>query len=119
MPRSGGACPPTSIEGQCLVHPLNHKTSPYQGLGVRVMMDLANANKKMAATLNTKLRSGQVSREKVDNLVKAKAEHVGILREVEVLQSDPASLSVIQRGRLANLQGTAQAALDLLKEANP
>ena len=75
--------------------------------------------KKMAATLNTKLRSGQVSKEKVDNLVKAKAEHVGILREVEVLQSNPAGLSVIQKGRLANLQGTAQTALDLLKEANP
>jgi hypothetical protein len=75
--------------------------------------------KEMVATLNTKLRSGQVSKEKVDNLVKAKAEHVGILREVEVLQSEPERFSVIQRGRLANLDATAQTALDLLKEASP
>jgi len=75
--------------------------------------------KKMAATLNAKLRSGQVTKEKVDNLVKAKAEHVGILREVEVLQAEAGSLSIIQRSRLANLQGTAQAALDLLNDANP
>jgi hypothetical protein len=75
--------------------------------------------KKMAATLNTKMKSGQISKEKVDNLVKAKAEHVGILREVEVLLSEPSSLTVIQRGRLSNLQGTAQSALDLLKQAAP
>lgn len=75
--------------------------------------------KKMVATLNTKLRSGEVSKEKVDNLVKAKSEHIGILREVEVLRVDEASLSVIQRGRLANLHGTAQTALDFLDEAKP
>jgi hypothetical protein len=63
--------------------------------------------------------SGEVSNEKLDNMVKAKAEHVGILRELEVIDSDPSKLSVIQKGRLANLRATTQTALDLLKQAIP
>lgn len=50
----------------------------------------------------------------MDNLIKAKSEHVGILREVEVLQSDPTALTVVQKGRLANLHATAGTALELL-----
>lgn len=72
---------------------------------------------KMAASLKEKIEAGEVSREKVDNMVKARAEHAGILREVEVLQSDPSKLSIVQKGRLANLHATAQTALDLLDGA--
>lgn len=74
---------------------------------------------KMAATLREKIKTGQVSKEKVDNMVKAKAEHMGIIREVEVIRSDASQLSVVQRGRLANLHATAQTALDLLKGTTP
>jgi len=72
---------------------------------------------KMAASLKEKIKSGQVSKEKLDNMIKAKAEHVGILREVEILQSDTSGLSVVQKGRLANLDATARTALDLLRQA--
>ncbi len=61
----------------------------------------------------------ELSKEKVDNMVKAKAEHVGILREVEILLEEPASLSTVQKGRLANLHTTAQTALELLKQVAP
>jgi hypothetical protein len=51
-------------------------------------------------------------------MVKAKAEHVGILREVEILNTQP-GISVIQKGRLVNLQATAAEALELLKDITP
>jgi hypothetical protein len=60
-----------------------------------------------------------VSKVKLDNMVKAKAEHVGILREVEILQENSAKLTVVQKGRLANLQATAETALELLKQVTP
>jgi len=73
---------------------------------------------KMAATLREKLKTGQISKEKVDNMVKAKSEHVGIMREVEVLQTE-ASLTSVQKGRLANLHATAETALSLLHKVTP
>jgi hypothetical protein len=80
----------------------------------------AASNKEMVgASLKEKILSGEVSNEKVDNMVKAKAEHVGIIRELDVLNSDPSRLSVIQKGRLANLRATANTALDLLNQAIP
>jgi tetrahydromethanopterin S-methyltransferase subunit G len=71
---------------------------------------------KMAASLKEKLKSGVISKEKIDNMVKAKAEHIGIMREVEILQSDSSKLSAVQKGRLANLHATAETALELLKQ---
>lgn len=52
-------------------------------------------------------------------MVKAKAGHVGILREVEILQTESATLSAVQKGRLANLRATAETALELLKQVTP
>lgn len=69
---------------------------------------------KDVAKLRETLRSGQISKEKIDNLVKAKSDHAGILREVETLQSSASSLTTVQRGRLANLQETTRSALELL-----
>jgi hypothetical protein len=74
---------------------------------------------KVTASLREKVKSGVVSKEKVDNLIKAKSQHAGILREVEILQSAAPKLGVVQRGRLANLQETAKTALDLLKSVTP
>ena len=74
---------------------------------------------KVAATLKEKMKLGEVSKTKVDNMVKAKAEHVGILREVEILQTESPKLSSVQKGRLANLRVTAETALDLLKQVTP
>jgi hypothetical protein len=71
---------------------------------------------KVAATLKEKMKSGAVSKAKVDNMVKAKAEHVGILREVEILQTESPKLSAVQKGRLINLRATAETALELLKQ---
>lgn len=68
------------------------------------------------AKLKEKLKFGAVSKEKFDNIVKARAEHVGILTEVEILQSGVDQLSILQRARLANLFATAQTALALLDE---
>jgi len=80
----------------------------------------AEGNKEtMAANLKEKMKLGEVSKEKVDNMVKAKAEHIGILREVEILQGESAGLSTVQKGRLANLHATAQTALELLKQVAP
>ena len=73
---------------------------------------------KMAANLREKIKTGEISKEKVDNMVKAKAEHAGILREVEVLQTVP-GLTAVQKGRLANLHATAETALELLKVVAP
>lgn len=72
-------------------------------------------NEKMSVILREKVKSGAISKEKIDNMVKVKAEHAGILREVEVLQSQASGLGVVQKGRLANLQATAATALELLK----
>lgn len=69
-----------------------------------------------ASSLRQTLKSGKVSKEKMDNMVKAKAEHVGILHEVEILQTESVHLSAVQKGRLANLQATAKTALDLLNQ---
>ncbi len=69
----------------------------------------------IAATLKEKVKSGAVSKEKVDNLIKVKSEHVGILREVKILESNASKLSIVQKGKLANLHATVQAALDLLQ----
>jgi hypothetical protein len=71
---------------------------------------------KMAASLKEKMKSGVISKEKMDNMVKAKAEHIGIMREVEILQSDSSKLSAVQKGRLASLHATAETALELLKQ---
>lgn len=71
---------------------------------------------KMTASLREKIKSGMISKEKIDNMVKAKAEHIGIMREVEILQSDSSKLSAIQKGRLANLHATAETALVLLQQ---
>jgi hypothetical protein len=70
------------------------------------------------AKLKEKVKFGVVSKEKLDNMVKAQAEHVGIMREVEVLQGAD-QLSVLQRARLANLHATAEAALSLLDGVAP
>ena len=72
-----------------------------------------------AATLKHKVTSGQVSKDKIDNMVKAKSEHVGILREVEILQTESTKLSTLQKGRLANLHATAETATELLKQVAP
>ena len=77
------------------------------------------SQEKVAATLKEKLKSGAVGKAKVDNMVKAKAEHLGILREVEILQTESPKLSTVQKGRLANLRATAETALALLKEVTP
>lgn len=74
---------------------------------------------KVTANLKQKVKSGAVSKQKMDNLIKAKSQHAGILREVEILQSAASRLSVVQRGRLANLEETAETALDLLKAVTP
>jgi hypothetical protein len=73
---------------------------------------------RFATKVQEEIKSGAVSQEKVDNMVKAKAEHVGILREVEILNTQP-GISVIQKGRLVNLQATAAEALELLKDITP
>lgn len=74
---------------------------------------------KAAASLSEKAKSGAVSKEKMDNLIKAKSQHAGILREVEILQTEAPKLTVVQKGRLANLQATAKTALDLLDPVTP
>ena len=80
--------------------------------------DLSAEGKKetMVANLKEKVKLGEVTKVKLDNMVKAKAEHVGILREVEILQADSTKLTVVQKGRLANLRATAEIALELLKQ---
>jgi len=65
------------------------------------------------------MKLGEVSKAKVDNMVKAKSEHAGILREVEILQTEALKLSAVQKGRLANLRATAVTALDLFKQVTP
>ena len=71
--------------------------------------------KKMAANLKEQITSRQVGKTKLDNMVKAKAEHAGILREIEILQTATPKLSVVQKGRLASLHTTAATALELLQ----
>lgn len=78
-----------------------------------------SGDERVSSKLREKLKSGVISKEKVDNLIKAKSEHVGILREVEVLYSEASKLPLVQKGKLANLKATAQTALDLLQEATP
>ncbi len=75
--------------------------------------------KKMVESINEKMKSGTVSKEKMDNLVKAKSEHAGILKEVESLQQDPATLTKLQKAQLADLHATAETALELLKDVTP
>jgi len=75
--------------------------------------------KKMAANLKEQITSRQVGKTKLDNMVKAKAEHAGILREIEILQTDTPKLSVVQKGRLASLHTTAENALELLQAVTP
>jgi DNA repair exonuclease SbcCD ATPase subunit len=74
---------------------------------------------KTTASINEKIKSGMVSKEKVDNMLKAKAEHVGILHEVQTLQTEVANLSPIQKGRLANLNATSKTGLELLSKIAP
>lgn len=71
---------------------------------------------KAVSTIKEKVRSGAVSKEKMDNMIKARSEHRGILREVEIIQAEATGISVVQKGRLANLKVTAQTALDLLDQ---
>jgi hypothetical protein len=74
-----------------------------------------NEREQMTMVLKEKMKAGTITKETIDNMVKVKAEHAGIIREVEVLQSAATSLSVVQKGRLANLQATAKTALELLQ----
>ncbi|MFZ9936111.1 MAG: type II toxin-antitoxin system VapC family toxin [Luteolibacter sp.] len=73
---------------------------------------------ELSNVLREKIKAGEISKKKVDNMVKAKAEHAGILREVEVLQTVP-WLTAVQRGRLANLHATAGTGLELLTVVAP
>jgi hypothetical protein len=69
----------------------------------------------MTMVLKEKMKAGKITKKTIDNMVKVKAEHAGIIREVEVLQSAATSRGVVQKGRLANLQATAKTALELLQ----
>lgn len=75
--------------------------------------------KKTGAKLKEEVKFGVVSKEKLDNMVRAKAEHVGIMREVEILQTEASKLSTLQKAQLANLSATAHTALQILKEVTP
>jgi hypothetical protein len=75
--------------------------------------------KRLVATLNEKIKAGEVSKERVENVVKARAEHVGILRELDTLDELSGSLSAVQRGRLANLRATAETGHALLVQIAP
>lgn len=75
-----------------------------------------NDREKQSASLREKVKLGEVSREKVDNIVKAKADHIGILKEVEILEAEATGLSAVQKGRLANLRASAETALELIQE---
>jgi hypothetical protein len=74
---------------------------------------------RLVATLNEKIKAGEVSKERVENVVKARAEHVGILRELDTLDELSGSLSAVQRGRLANLRATAETGHALLVQIAP
>lgn len=74
---------------------------------------------RLVATMNQKIKAGEVSKERVENMVKARAEHAGILRELDVLDKESATLSAVQRGRLANLRATAETGLALLDQISP
>lgn len=74
---------------------------------------------RFVATLNQKIKAGEVSKEHVDNVVKARSEHVGILREMDILDEATGLLSVVQRGRLANLRATAETGLALMVQIAP
>ncbi len=74
---------------------------------------------RLVATLNQKIKTGEVSKESVENMIKARAEHVGILREIDILDKESTALSAVQRGRLANLRATAETGLSLLGEVAP
>lgn len=69
---------------------------------------------QMTVILKEKMKAGTITKETIDNMIKVKAEHAGILREVEILQSAAAGLGTVQKARLANLQTTAETALRLL-----
>lgn len=72
-------------------------------------------NEKMSVILREKIKSGAISKEKINNMVKVKSEHVGILEEVELLQSKSSALGIVQKGRLANLHATTSSALQMLE----
>lgn len=74
-----------------------------------------NEREQMTMILKEKMKAGTITKETIDNMVKVKAEHAGIIREVEVLQSAATSLGIVQKGRLANLEATAKTALELLQ----
>ena len=45
-------------------------------------------------------------------MFRTKAEHIGTLRMVEVIQTESTKLSAVQYGRLADLLATAETALE-------
>lgn len=78
-------------------------------------VDAKNEREQMTMILKEKMKAGTITKETIDNMVKVKAEHAGIIREVEVLQSATTNLGIVQKGRLANLEATAKTALELLQ----
>ncbi len=47
-------------------------------------------------------------------MIKSRADHAGIIRELDILEKESAKLSIVQKGRIANLRATAQTGLSLL-----
>jgi len=68
----------------------------------------------LAQKLRSEISSGSITTDKKENLVKAKSQQLGILREVQSLQSAIRAPSAIQKGRLLNLETSAKQALEML-----
>jgi hypothetical protein len=69
---------------------------------------------QLITKINEKIKTGEVSKERAENMIKSRADHAGIIRELDILEKESAKLSIVQKGRIANLRATAQTGLSLL-----
>ncbi len=74
---------------------------------------------QLITKINEKIKIGEVGKERAENIIKSRADHAGIIRELDILEKESLNLSVIQKGRIANLRATAQTGLSLLINITP
>ena len=74
---------------------------------------------QLVTKINEKIKTGEVSKERAENMIKSRSDHAGIIRELDILEKESAKLSVVQKGRIANLRATAQTGLSLLIKITP
>jgi hypothetical protein len=74
---------------------------------------------QLVTKINQKIKTGEVSKERAENMIKSRSDHAGIIRELDILERESTNLSVVQRGRIANLRTTALSGISLLKQIAP